>query len=296
MGARKNNLNSIHEGDKEIMKRTIKDSVFTNLFQEKKYLTQLYHALHPEDAEITEKELTDVTIKNVLTDNVYNDLGFMVGNRLMILIEAQATWTVNIIVRALLYLAQSYHDYFAKTKQNLYSSTKVRMPKPELYVIYTGDRKSKPTEVSLSEEFFAGEETCLDVKIKMIYDGKRGDIINQYVTFTKICDEQIAKHGRTRKAIWEAIAIRICKDRNVLKEYLESKEQEVVNIMMVLYDEQEVMRSYVESERHDLRIEIAKEFLKNSKLSIEDIAKGSGLSIEDVENLIQNQNIGADVD
>lgn len=55
--------------------------------------------------------------------------------------------------------------------------------------------------------------------------------------------------------------------------------------MMVLYDEQEVMRSYVESERHDLRIEIAKEFLKNGKLSIEDIAKGSGLSIEDVENL-----------
>ena len=30
-------------------KRKIKDSVFTNLFQDKKYLLQLYKALHPED-------------------------------------------------------------------------------------------------------------------------------------------------------------------------------------------------------------------------------------------------------
>ncbi len=75
--------------DKEIVKHTIKDSVFTNLFQDKKYLMQLYRALHPEDEDVTENELTDITIKNVLTDNIYNDLGFMVGNRLMILVEAQ---------------------------------------------------------------------------------------------------------------------------------------------------------------------------------------------------------------
>ena len=30
-----------------IPKRKIKDSVFTNLFQDKKYLLQLYKALHP---------------------------------------------------------------------------------------------------------------------------------------------------------------------------------------------------------------------------------------------------------
>lgn len=72
----------------EVMKRTIKDSVFTNLFQDKKYLIQLYKALHPEDKDVTEDKLTDVTIENVLTDNIYNDLGFIVGNRLMILVEA----------------------------------------------------------------------------------------------------------------------------------------------------------------------------------------------------------------
>lgn len=38
-------------------KRKIRDSVFTNLFQEKKYLLQLYKALHPEDGEATEDEI-----------------------------------------------------------------------------------------------------------------------------------------------------------------------------------------------------------------------------------------------
>lgn len=32
----------------------------------------------------------------------------------MILIEAQSIWTMNILVRVLLYLAQSYHEYFRR--------------------------------------------------------------------------------------------------------------------------------------------------------------------------------------
>ena len=40
-------------------------------------------------------------------------------------------------------LAQTYHDYLAQTKQPLYTSKQVRIPEPELYVIYTGDRQEK---------------------------------------------------------------------------------------------------------------------------------------------------------
>lgn len=203
-----------------VMKRTIKDSVFTNLFKDKKYLIQLYQALHPDDKQTTEDDIKDITINNVLVDDIYNDLGFSVGNRLLILIEAQATWTVNILFRILMYLVQTYREYFRVTEQDIYNSTKLKMPKPELYVIYLGNRKERPEEISFSEEFFGGEDICIDVKAKIIYDGREGDIIHQYVTFTRICQEQVSFHGRTRKAIQEAI--RICKDRNVLKEYLES--------------------------------------------------------------------------
>ena len=37
-------------------KYTAKDSVFTTLFQDKKYLMQLYRALHPEDMETMENK------------------------------------------------------------------------------------------------------------------------------------------------------------------------------------------------------------------------------------------------
>ena len=275
------------EKDDSVVKHTIKDSVFTSLFKDKKYLIQLYRALHPEDTKATEDDLKDVTVSNVLVDDIYNDIGFTVGSTLLIMIEVQSTWTVNIIFRALMYLVQTYREYFRKTKQNLYKSKKLKMPKPELYVIYTGDRKTRPEEISLSEEFFDGEDICLDVRVKMVYDGRDGDIINQYVIFTKVCNEQVAIHGRTREAVREAI--RICKDRNVLKEYLSSMEQEVVDMMMELYDEQEVLRSYVESERYEAenatKIETAKRLLKMGKLSIREIADGSGLTVEEVEEL-----------
>lgn len=269
--------------EEEVMKYTIKDSVFTSLFKEKKYLIQLYRALHPEDKEATENDLQDVTVSNVLVNDIYNDVGFRVGSTLLILIESQATWTVNIIFRALMYLVQTYREYFKETKQDVYKSKKLRMPVPELYVIYTGARKDRPEEISLSKEFFGGKDICLDVKVKMIYDGKEGDIISQYVKFTKVCNEQTALYGRTRKAIKETI--RICKDSDVLREYLESKEQEVLNMLMELYDQEEVMRSYVESEKYDAAKETAKRLLRMGKLSIEEVAVGSGLTVEEVEAL-----------
>lgn len=98
-------------------KRKIKDSVFTNLFRDKKYLLQLYQALHPEDYGVTEENLADITLNHVLVGADYNDLGFSVRGRLIVLVESQSTWSVNIIIRAFLYLAQTYQDYFKRTGQ-----------------------------------------------------------------------------------------------------------------------------------------------------------------------------------
>ena len=80
-------------------KRTAKNSVFLDLFQDKQNLLKLYKTLHPEDKDATEDTLAIVTIDNVLTDNLYNDLGIMAGNnRLLLLLEAQSSWTVNILI------------------------------------------------------------------------------------------------------------------------------------------------------------------------------------------------------
>lgn len=255
----------------EIMaKRTAKNSVFLNLFQDKSYLLKLYKTLHPEDTAATEDSLTDVTIENVLTDNLYNDLGFIVGNKLMILVEAQSTWTMNILVRVLLYLAQSYHEYFQRTSQNYYISKKVKMPKPELYVIFTGNKGRKPDRISLSKEFFEGADIDIEVKAKVIYESNEDDIINQYIIFCKVFNEQTKMHGMTRKAVTETI--RICKDRNVLRDYLLKKEKEVVTIMMSLFDEEQIMRSFIKSEKYDLAKEKAILMLRDGKITIDEVS------------------------
>ena len=268
----------------QVAKYTAKDSVFTSLFREPKYLLQLYQALHPEDLEATEDSIKNVTITNVLLDQYYNDVGFQIGEKLIILVEQQSSWSINIVVRCLLYLAQTYQEYFESTKQNVYGSKKLELPRPELYVIFTGNRKTRPEYLYLSKEFFDGDDSVLDVKVKMIYDGKEGDIINQYVAFTKIYNEQVKLHGRTREAVMETI--RICKDQNVLSEYLSSREKEVVDIMMTLFNEEYILKTYVESREKEAS-EKAKigtaQRLHEMGISLQDIAKACQVTVETVE-------------
>lgn len=229
--------------EKTVVKRNIKDCVFTDLFGNKKYLRELYLSLHPEDTDVTEDDLTDITIENVLVNDLYNDLGFRVGSRLIILVEAQSSWSPNILIRSFLYLATTYQKYIDDRKLDTYNSKKVEIPKPELYVIYTGNRKTRPKELQLSEEFFPDEtDLALDVKVKMIYGDNKDDILGQYVLFTKVYDEQRKLYGRTRRAIEETI--RICKERNILKEYFESREGEVVTMMMTLFDHEQIMKNH----------------------------------------------------
>ena len=71
-----------------LAKYTIKDSVFTHLFKEKKYTLELYKALHPESKDVTEEDIKPITLENVLMANMYNDLGFSVKDKIFILTEA----------------------------------------------------------------------------------------------------------------------------------------------------------------------------------------------------------------
>ena len=215
----------------------------------------------------------DITIKHVMVDGDYNDLGFSVGNRLMVLVESQSTWSYNIIIRALMYLVQTYHDYFQRTGQNLYSSKRVIMPRPELYVIFTGDRKIIPDTISLSKDFFEGENIAIEAEVKVLYQESE-DIIGQYIIFSKVYNEQRKKYGRTEDAIKETI--RICKNRNVLKEYLESREKEVIGMMMTLFEEEQIMKAYTK----DIMEQGIEQGMEQGITILVDTLKGLGQSKE----------------
>ena len=253
----------------KFVKRTVKDTVFTNLFSDTKYLFQLYRCLHPEDTAATVDQITNVTLKPVLTNAIYNDLGFMVDNRLVLLVEAQSTWTENIVIRSLLYLAQTYQEYLDRKEhpQSVYHPQKVQIPKPEFYVIYTGESPRQKDIISLREEFYGGEESDIEVKVKVLYDGINGDIISQYVAFTKIVNDVVSRMGRTQEAAEEII--RICKDKEILREYLESREKEVFGIMIALFNDDQIQRSFLNAERYNIRLEEKAEAQKEVKAAEE---------------------------
>ena len=206
----------------------------------------------------------------MLTEGDFNDLGFSVGNRLMVLVESQSTFTYNIIIRALMYLVQTYHEYFKRTNQNLYGSRKATVPKPEMYMVFTGERKNIPDIISLREDFFGGEKIALDVEVKVLYQENEKDIIGQYIIFCKVYGEQRKIHGNTELAVTETI--RICKDRNVLREYLTNKEQEVVDIMMTLFDDEQILRAYAKDIADETERKTAERMIKLGKMSLEEVS------------------------
>ena len=274
-----NDKPAITEGTTAKPLRAIKDSVFRDLFETPQYLLELYKALHPEDETATEADLGNVTIKHVMFGKPYNDLGFTVRDRLLVMVEAQSTWSVNIVVRVLLYLAETWNEHINATNQSSYSSTKLKLPEPEFYVIYTGKRAGHPEYLALSEEFLPSKLGNLELKVKVLYGDDTDDIIGQYVMFTKVVDEQIKEKGQTEEAVLEAI--RICKDRNVLRSYLESREKEVVGIMLGLFDQERQTEIYAQQQTRETQKKNAiRLYAKGFKE--DEIAEMLNESIEDV--------------
>ena len=226
-------------------RRNAKDSVFVDLFAKPEYLLQLYRALHPEDTETEADDLTIVTLEQLLLAGRYNDLGFLAGNRLMILVEAQSSWSENISIRFLLYIADTYNRYIRNNGINLYGKTKAVIPVPELYVIYTGDKENCPAEISLCRDIFGTEQGSVEIRARVIRDSRQGDILQQYIAFTRIFDGQVREHGRTRRAVEETI--RICREQDVLSDYL--KDEEVAEIMFTHVDMEKQIQWMKEEER-----------------------------------------------
>lgn len=92
-----------------------------------------------------------------------------------------------------------------------------------------------------------GADIDIEVKAKVIYESEKNDIINQYIVFWKVFDEQRMLYGMAEQTVKETI--RMCKDRNILNEYLIGREKEVVTIMMSLLDNENLCEKYWEGDR-----------------------------------------------
>ena len=218
------------------MKYTAKDSVFSFIFKQPENTRQLYLALHPEDADVTEADCKLVTLEHVLTNGITNDLGFQVRDKLILLVEAQSKFSVNIALRMLLYLAATYKEYVDEQKLDLYGSKPVAIPRPELYMIYAGTPRQLPEVLRLSD-MYDGPGSA-EIEIKVLRNMGAGNIVDQYIRFCEISNAQRKQHGYTMKAAEETL--RICVEENILMPFLVSRQKEVRNIMVTLFDQERV--------------------------------------------------------
>ena len=263
-------------------KRKGKDSIFIDLFHQPKYAAELVQSLHPEQ-EVTEGDITFVSLRSILMVRPYNDLGILFKGKLLICTEAQSTWSLNVLVRMFMYLAETYHRYIQHhMEMNLYGSKKVILPIPECYVIYTGNDRNCPEELSLANEFF-GKDSALDLKVKVLTTAGTDDIIQQYVRFCHVFDKQVRLYGRTKQTVEETI--RICQGENVLAGYLMERKKEVEDIMSMLFSQEEVTERYGnecrEEGREEGKIEIILEMLRENQ-PLELIARVSKFSLEKI--------------
>ena len=205
--AKKTPKQKIKTSEIELQKRTkrnTKDSVFTHLFSIPEYQLKMYQALHPEDQTVCESDIETITRECVVAQHAHNDLGILIKNTLMVFVEAQSTWSVNVAIRLASYL---------------YSSTKVECPRIELYAIFSCERESMPDTISLREEFFPNGGCDIDATVRVIqFDANKHDIINQYIAFCRVFDELRKKHGYSQKTIRETL--HICRHKNILAEYV----------------------------------------------------------------------------
>ena len=282
---------------KKLVKRSAKSSVFTHLFTIPKYMRELYISLHPKDKEIKETELKDWTISNVLTNIQVNDLGILVRNKLILLVEAQSVWTLNILPRALEYLSESYNRYVQKTNQNIYGTKKVELPKPEIYLVYTSTKEIKKKTISLRKDFFEDGTYPIDIEIKVITIKNATKILKEYIEFTKILDKNNKKFGYTKKSITKTIDK--CLKNDIMKEYLTKYEMEVYNIMTSIYSQEYATKMYgkeqyaegrqegIKQGKKEGMIETFVELVKDKIITVSDAAKRIGMTQKDFLKLVK---------
>lgn len=227
------------------VRRQYKDRLFQRVFQEKKYLLELYNALNhssydnPDDLQIT-------TLEDVIYMSMKNDLAFIIGSRLN-LYEHQSTFNPNMPMRGLFYFARMYEAYVKRSHEDIYGRKLIKVPAPQ-YVIFYNGQEYKDDEVILKlsdafEEKKTGEAYALECTAKMvnINYGHNEELmkactrLRDYSIFIDQINERLQRGKTLRKAIKEAMDY--CIENNVLVDVLEKQQSEVFNMILTEFNE-----------------------------------------------------------
>ena len=276
--------------------REHKDSLFVDLFYQdetaKKNLLSLYNALHDTNYE-DETIIRKVKIDDVLYKNFKNDISCEVNGLVLVFGEHQSTINRNMPLRCLMYVGRAYEQLVDSKAR--YRTTLVKIPTPEFYVFYNGE-KEQPLErvLSLSDAFMnPARENSVELKVKVINinsDKAHGildkcGILKEYSQFISTVRKYSEEEGAIKKAIKE------CIEKGILADYLKRKGSEVENMLIAEYSYEEDMQVKLQEgiwqgrrEGITLSADIFQMVKKNPDLTNVQIAESLGCSVEDVES------------
>jgi len=224
-----------------------KDSVFSLLFSDPDLLRELYCALTgvdlPKDTPVVINTLQDV----LFMDRI-NDISFEIGGKLIVLLEHQSTVNPNLPLRLLLYIARLYEKIMSG--DDIYSSKLIRIPCPIFIILYNGDADMPECSIlKLSDMFealsalgIAEHDPVLELCVKVINinHGKNKEIAGKCKTLASYSAfvGKVKEFEKETKDRAEALklAIKYCKDHDILKEFLEKHSSEVFNMLWNEWD------------------------------------------------------------
>ena len=283
--------------------RKYKDSVFVDLFSEdekaKENFLSLYNALHGTNLQLS-CPVENIRLDNVMYMNIINDVSCLVDGKIIVLAEHQSTINENMPLRFLEYIARLYEKLQAPTDRYLRKLSKI--PTPEFYVFYNGKEDYPETTVlRLSDAFIVKPEQMpleLEVKVFNINKNKTADVLSRCKTLDEysLFVEEVRIQTQLDPENGFTNAVKICIEKGILKEYLQRKSREVINMLVAEYDydtdiavqREESLRIGIEQGFSDgayqTKLETAKAF-KQLGFDIDKIAEGTGLSVEEIKAL-----------
>lgn len=224
-------------------KRTYKDSVFADLFGTDKFaksnFLSLYNALHGTRLSF-DCELRHIRLEQILYMNFYNDVSFLVDNKIIVLAEHQSTVNLNMPLRFLEYVVRLYEQI--QNPRDKYLRRLVKIPTPEFYVFYNGKEDYPKRKIlRLSDAFMSDtseQKLELTVEVININHDKADGIIGrcQPLAEYSLFVDTVRKHLILDKEKGFERAVQECINNDILREYLKRKSREVMNMLLAEYD------------------------------------------------------------
>ena len=224
-------------------RRTYKDSVFADFFgtdkSAKSNFISLYNVLHGTELPL-DCTLCHIRLEQILYMNFYNDVSFLVDNKIIVLAEHQSTVNKNMPFRFLEYVVRLYEQI--QNLRDKYLHRLVKIPTPEFYVFYNGEEDYPERKtLKLSDAFITtGSQPNLELTVEVVninYD-KAGAIVHQCKPLAEysLFVDTVRKHLKLDRENGFEKAVQECVNNDILKEYLERKSREVMNMLLAEYD------------------------------------------------------------